>query len=720
MLLETSHILEYCPTIESGNFSCSRAYPNLEMRLLANSVFDPVTGCWIWIGKRKRVPGQEYGRINMVIDGRHRTLIAHRVSYEEFRGPIPEGMEVDHTCDNPPCINPGHLQLATREEQEKYKYSRPESAHVDRAVMLDTEIYKDYFLVMLRHIETGMVFSFDCWPGKALAQHSLLMALRNFQIVTFNGNHFDLPLVGLALRGAPAERIKEACDAIIVGGLKSWQIEKRFNFKIPEKLDHIDLIEVAPGMGSLKIYGGRLHSPKMQDLPIQPDASISPAQREDLRDYCGNDLTVTELLYRQLLPQLALREQMSKKYGLDLRSKSDAQIAEAVIAQEVGKIRGAAVERPTVEPGTVFKYAKPAFISFSSQTLQDVLALVLSVDFVVVNNGSVPIPKELTELKIKVGESTYRMGIGGLHSTEKSVSHKADAQTLLIDRDVVSYYPAIILGNNWAPQHMGKAFTDCFRSILADRLAAKKAGDKVTADALKITVNGSFGKFGSKWSKLYAPHLMIQTTLTGQLALLMLIETLEDFGIDVVSANTDGVVIKCPVGLVNVMENIVGGWELVTGLETEATEYTAIYSRDVNNYIVIKKDGLVKLKGAYAPVGLQKNPANEICVEAAAKFLKDGKPVEATIAGCKDIRKFVTVRKVNGGALLGDAYLGKAVRWYYSTQSTGPIRYKVNGNMVPRSEGCKPLMELPAEFPADVDHAWYVAEAQSILKEIGG
>jgi DNA polymerase elongation subunit (family B) len=58
---------------------------------------------------------------------------------------------------------------------------------------------------------------------------------------------------------------------------------------------------------------------------------------------------------------------------------------------------------------------------------------------------------------------------------------------------------------------------------------------------MKIAANGVFGKLGSPWSILYAPHLMVAVTLTGQLALLMLIERAERMGISVVSANTDGV-----------------------------------------------------------------------------------------------------------------------------------------------------------------------------------
>lgn len=585
--------------------------------------------------------------------------------------------------------------------------------------ILDLEIYKDYFLAMFRKVHKPEVLACELFDGHPLQVDSLRHLLAGFQIVTFNGNNFDIPLLSLALTGADCATIKAACDAIIQNNLKPWDVEKKFRFKLLQDLDHVDLIEVAPGQASLKIYGARLHCERLQDLPFEPSASIAPEQRQVIREYCAKDLVNTEMLYKHLLPQIELREQMSARYGMDLRSKSDAQIAEAVIVDEVSKVMGAPVIRPEVAYGTTFKYTRPACIQFTTKPLKDFVDLIAGLEFALTANGSAGLPKELDEAPIRIGETVYKMGIGGIHSQEKSTAHVADNDYMLIDRDVASYYPAIILANGWAPDHMGKAFTKSYRAIVERRLEAKAAGDKVTDDMLKICINGSFGKLGSKWSKLYAPHLLIQTTITGQLALLMLIEALEAFGIPVVSANTDGVVIKCPRFMAFIMDCVVSEWEQKTGFTTAATEYAAIYSRDVNNYIAIKADGLAKMKGAYAPVSLQKNPKNEICIEAAAKFLKYGTPVAVTINECHDVRKFVCVQKVAGGAVKEGAYLGKAIRWYYSTTAKGAITYKVNGRKVPMTDGAAPMMDIPDTFPADVDLEWYRREAESILQDVG-
>ena len=63
--------------------------------------------CWLWLARK--LP-RGYGQFGVTRDGQWQTAYAHRWSYEDHHGSIPKGMSVHHTCNNPSCVNPRHLQ----------------------------------------------------------------------------------------------------------------------------------------------------------------------------------------------------------------------------------------------------------------------------------------------------------------------------------------------------------------------------------------------------------------------------------------------------------------------------------------------------------------------------------------------------------------------------------------------------------------------------------
>lgn len=585
--------------------------------------------------------------------------------------------------------------------------------------VLDIECYSNYFLIAIKSLANGKVVTFERSDWTDFDVEQLNSVLRKYTIITFNGNRYDMLLLKGSIAGLDKDVLKAMSDDIIVNDVKYWDVESKYNLPQCKYIDHIDLIDVAPGKASLKIYGGRLHSKRMQDLPIEPDASIKPNERDLLTSYCINDLDTTIDLFVRLNSQIELREKMGKELSMDLRSKSDAQIAESVIKKQIEAIKGAKVYRPELPSDYSFNYIPPKFIKFKHPELVKAVEVFKGEAFTLNEKGDVVEPEKVGKLKIKINGSVYQLGIGGIHSCEKKVNYIVDEDHILVDRDVTSYYPNIILNQRLYPKHIGTEFLTAYKLIVEKRIHAKRTGDKVTDASLKIVINSSFGKFGNRWSALYSPDLLIQTTVTGQLALLMLIEALEDSGINVVSANTDGIVIHCHKRNQAALISIIDSWEVVTGFNTEETAYTALYSRDINNYLAFKPSGSYKAKGAYADAELSKTPTAQICVQAVVDYLQLDIPIETTVRSCTDTRQFISVRSVTGGAVKGDMYLGKAVRWYYALGETGAIHYKKNGNKVAMTDGAKPLMHLPYGLPSDIDHEWYVAKANAILTDLG-
>lgn len=589
------------------------------------------------------------------------------------------------------------------------------------ALFLDVECYSNYFLIVFLNDESGKHAAFEMYGDERLPVSKISHLMKTETTIGFNSASYDLMMIAAALQNRSCAELKKLSDEIIKSNAPSWKVARQFNVSVPNTWDHIDIIDVIPGQAGLKVYAGRIGWPKLQDLPIEPDATISPDQRTVLKRYCLNDVQVTQALYRKVEKQIALRVDMGKEYGVDLRSKSDAQIAETVLKNEIEDASGKTLKPPKLAENVTYRYQNPRIIKFETDDLRDVFERILVHDFELAGNGSIKMPDWLKETRINIDGAEYQMGIGGLHSCEKSRSVYAGDDHILADFDVASYYPSIILQQDIAPDTMGTAFSDVYKSIVERRIAAKRAKDTVTASTLKIVVNGSFGKLGSKYSTLYAPNLLIQTTITGQLALLMLIEKLTKIGAKVVSANTDGIVVLAKRHLEDAIADAMFDWELQTSYELERSDYRSVHSRDVNNYIAVKPDGSVKRKGAFAQGGLMKNPQFEIVSDAVAEHLAGNADYNDTIRNCRDMNKLSMLRKVTGGAMWRGESLGKAVRFYYST-SVAPdetINYAKNSNKVPQSDGAKPCLDLPDHFPDDVDFERYVGMAKMVFKQIG-
>jgi DNA polymerase elongation subunit (family B) len=588
------------------------------------------------------------------------------------------------------------------------------------AVFIDVECYKDYFLFCAKNSKSGKITKIPMHSDCELNE-KLLREILKVELISFNGNKYDLPIISGALAGWDCQELHDLSNQIILSDKPTYQILKDKDLTV-KNYNHIDLIEVAIGVASLKIYGGRLHTQKMQDLPIDPQSSISPEQREILELYCQNDLELTELLYNKLLPQINLRREMKATYGMDLRSKSDAQIAETIIKSELNAITNDTYSPTDYAEGFVFNYKDPLIISFKNPELVNIYNSLLEQEFTLSAKGSVQMPTWLARQKIKIGNTIYKMGIGGLHSCEKSQLVKASSAYLISDFDVTSFYPSIILQQELYPENMGKNFLTLYQSIVDRRVAAKRDKNTVEADVLKIVLNGSYGKFGSRFSALYSPELLLQTTITGQLSLLMLIESLEENNIQVVSANTDGIVTKYRAEDSELVQKLLAEWTLKTTYNLEQTDYRIIASRDVNNYLAVKTDGKTKGKGCFADPSLSKNPDGQIIYEAVIAKIASGKPISQTIKKCTDITKFVTVRTVTGGAMWQDKYLGKAIRFYHTSipeLKEVTITYAKNGNKVPLSLGCMPLMDLPDTFPTDINYDYYIMKANELLIGVG-
>ena len=361
----------------------------------------------------------------------------------------------------------------------------------------DTETFPNLWAIGFRDVETKKIVKLAMTDDHPLDRSRIAKIMRNYRIYGFNSINYDLPMIALAMSGASCADLKRANDDIIICGLKPWEFYEKYGVTLPNFLDHVDLMEVAPSAAqraSLKKYAGMMHSRTMMEFEHDFDEPLTEDGKRTAMRYLDNDLEVTCDLIEELTPQIAIRAEMSAICGIDLRSKSDAQVAEAVIKQTAEKALGRRLYKPDLRP-TSFKYEAPKYIQFQTPELQKLLSSILRSDFVIRRDGYVQLPDVFGSKKAKdadgdgegyeggsdilIGGKVYKLGIGGLHSQETCESNSEDDESDICDVDAASFYPKLILAAGKAPRQLLNAFLPAYKRIVDERLAAKARIDSL-------------------------------------------------------------------------------------------------------------------------------------------------------------------------------------------------------------------------------------------------
>lgn len=388
---------------------------------------------------------------------------------------------------------------------------------------------------------------------------------------------------------------------------------------------------------------------------------LHPAWKKEMEEYNDNDVFICCELVRMNQEEIRLRYMISKEYEINVLSASRSTIADKVIVKLYSKFTGfhpkRFIDTKTIRRKIEVSEILSDKIQFSSPQLNDLLQSLHSL----VLRGE----KGEFERTFTYAGTSYTLATGGLHSNEIPAIYVANDKQTIVDRDVASYYPNLIRSLKVCQKHLNpKAWFRIADTIVDERLEHKHlAKDKslnliqrmkhtTAAACLKIVANaGIFGKMGSEKSFLCDKKAMYKVTINGQLFLLMLIERLEDAGIHVISANTDGIVTIVPKGLEETADNICHWWEKHLGLELEFTHYSKYVTEGVNSYLTVKTDGKKKFKGRMNPKmyleDLSKGYNSPIVAKAVTEYFINGTPVMETLRNSKSILDFCRTQNVN-------------------------------------------------------------------------
>lgn len=381
----------------------------------------------------------------------------------------------------------------------------------------------------------------------------------------------------------------------------------------------------------------------------------------EMADYNDNDVYIVAELIRMNQEEVLLRYRISEEYKVDVYSSSRSTIADKVIVKLYSKFTGlhpkAFIDTKTIRRKILVSEILSDKIAFSTPELNDILSDIRSLTL---RGEKGEFDREFTFMG-----TSYTIATGGLHSNEIPAVYVENSDSIIVDRDVASYYPNMIRSLKVCQKHLiPKAWFRIADTIVDERLEHKHlAKDKsldvmerdkhaTAAACLKIVANaGIFGKMGSEKSFLCDKKAMYQVTINGQLFLLMLIEKLELAGIHVISANTDGIVTIVPRELEQTADDICHWWEKHLGLELEFTYYTKYVTEGVNSYLTVKRGGSSKFKGRMNPKmfleDLSKGYNSPIVAKCVTEYFINGTPVMETLRNAKSILDFCRTQNVN-------------------------------------------------------------------------
>lgn len=469
----------------------------------------------------------------------------------------------------------------------------------------DLEVFPNFFSAIFINVEDS--FDEECFLIYKDRDDSA--RLRNFinreiTLVGYNNLYFDNVLLNAILEYKT--NLYEIGQQIINDQNKDV-ISKLRNRKVAYR--SIDFKELCGLDISLKQAIIVLEWHKIQELPYPPETIITDEKVPEILAYNRNDILPLIKLWKELQPEINLRKKVTELYHVDVSTKSEGQLPNIIfeklyseaVNQPIKKIKEGRTHRSSI----VLEECIGKNIWFDSPCLNEFMDRISALDLT---------PKRVEvevqgEKKVRVdcpfkeclqfAGLTFNLGVGGIHTQDSPGQFSSDIDHLILDADVTSFYPNIVLYNNIKPLHLSDKFLSIFQGLIKERVEAKARGDKVTADILKISINAVFGKLGNPDYWLYDMLGFYSVTISGQLYLLSLVEHLTLKGIEVISANTDGVTCRVRKDQEDLYYKACQQWQNRTGFSLEFTKYQKYIRRDVNNYVTLKSDGKLKRKGIF-------------------------------------------------------------------------------------------------------------------------
>ena len=618
-------------------------------------------------------------------------------------------------------------------------------------LVYDIEVFQNIFHCAIKDTETGKITLFEISNRKNQLQE-LVEFFKEFENVEgswnnsyttdyqfntnkifagYNNIHYDNPIINYIIDYYNVMKDKtyiEICKSIFnlsktilnskegeEGIWKKWKYQQWF-----ESFDILTMLYSTQLRVGLKEMQVTMQYPNVQEFVYDWDIPLVESKFDEMIQYNINDVESTSELLDRCKKDIELRIAIEDEYGVRVLSKDGVNIGMKIITQKylekTGQTWWDIKDLRSPMDKIPLKDVILPFVKYDSPILKDMLDTL--------KKQTVSPGRKGYEYKFIFNNLRYTIGVGGIHSVNDPEIIIPKEDEYLIDCDVASLYPSMLIQHKFYPKHLGPEFLEIYSKIREERLEAKHNGDKVKNETLKFALNGLSGNLQNEHNFCYSPFAVMQIRVNGQLLLLMLAEKLVEIGCKIIQANTDGLFLICKKNKYEEYQKVCKEWEKLTKLELEEDRFEAMYQYAINDYIVVKegyhktKDKkLIKTKGMFiTEVLLGKGLSPKIIPEAIINYFVNNIPVEETIKNCKDIRKFLKAEKTGKQWTVeyNDKIQQRINRFYVSNNGYYLWKFKTDSGVKEYQNMLKGYaVTLHNTFYSDEDLQWKYAQGET-------
>lgn len=505
----------------------------------------------------------------------------------------------------------------------------------------------------------------------------------------------------------------EMNEHIITKNLKGYQFSNTLR---SYPLITYDLLQLNTSLKQLEGMQG--HSIYESEIDFRIKRKLEPQEIAQTVDYCRNDVQEAMNLFPMLKGDFDVQVELINEFNLPFAYMGKTQ------SQLVAEIMGA----QRVDCKDEFNLNFPDYLNNIKKYAHIVTwfkQFKTTKDF----NDEEKKAIYSQKLDVEVAGVPHTFAWGGLHGA--LLKYYGSGYYLHID--VSQYYPSLTVGHNYfsrATSEEGKRRYDMMRK---ESIRLKKFPELKTKRAgYKLCNNKAYGCMKDQYNALYDPLMANNICVTGQLALLLLIEMIEPH-CQLIQSNTDGLIVKLHnLDDYEVIDDICYEWEQLTHVKLAFDPIiTKIYQKDVNNYLFINEFGEVESKGAYVK---ELNPLDNdlpIVNKALKEYMINGTPVEKTINEAEDLIDFQKIVKLSSKYCRvewnGQEFNNKCYRVFASTKKFTPIvKVKVGKANAEKFANTPENCFIQngdikgVKVPDYLNRQWYIDLAHERLRQFGG